>query len=106
MLELPAGGSNLITPVETFFGGSLIGLAVYYMLRCNGKITGIIGFINVVVSFKASIWKILWMLGLVESSILFKYLLPSYAFEERKNESLIYYGIVGLLIGLARKWMY
>jgi len=98
-MELPKG--NLITPVETFFGGSLIGLAAYYMLRCNGKITGISGLINSVVTLQNEPWKLLWLLGLIGSSALFKYYLPSYAFEPRKEENLlICYGIVGLLTGV------
>lgn len=80
-------------------GGALIGTAATLMLVFHGRVTGISGILSssLFPPYKDSLWRYLFLSGLVVGGLVFKFLLPdNFLITERP---LYIYIIAGLLVG-------
>lgn len=81
-------------------GGMLIGLAVSLMLLWNGRVTGISGIANGLLSYVKGdmAWRAAFIGGLVIGGITLKFTLPQ-AFQNFSERSLSMVAIAGLIVG-------
>lgn len=64
--------------INALFGGALIGVSVSLMLLWNGRVTGISGIINGVLSYTKGeyAWRVLFILGLIVGGLVLRVLRP------------------------------
>jgi len=82
------------------YGGMIIGLSVSLMLLYNGRVTGISGIVNGLLTPKAgdNLWRISFITGLFFGGILIKAFFPI-AFTGQLNTSTWTVVVAGLLVG-------
>ena len=97
------------TPLESSIGGLLIGSAASWAYLADGKITGISGILGPALrslgtcQLKESLWKWLFLLGLVLAALINLLLNGSFAFPAAMPFSALRYFLGGLCIGLGRR---
>ncbi|NUM59730.1 MAG: YeeE/YedE family protein [Bdellovibrionaceae bacterium] len=86
--------------IHAVVGGILIGIASSLMLVFNGRVTGIAGIYNGILSFvkKDTAWRVAFVLGLVTSGIIGFRLFPE-LFINQSGRSLVAIVVAGLLVG-------
>ena len=84
---------------NAFVGGSLIGLSATVMLVLHGRVTGISGIINATMTdnLKNSIWRILFISGLLAGGYFIAQFLPDHVYISKRP--LWIYAIADLLVG-------
>ena len=89
--------SQVVMPL---FGGALIGLSVTLMLILNGRVTGISGIANGLLTYVKGdmLWRGLFILGLVMGGVIHFATQPE-LFLNSSGRSLWFVGIGGLLVG-------
>ena len=99
----------VFTPLESSIGGLLIGSAASWAYLADGKITGISGILGPALrslgtcQLKESLWKWLFLLGLVLAALINLLLNGSFAFPAAMPFSALRYFLGGLCIGLGRR---
>lgn len=88
-------------PWLSLFGGMLLGISALLLLLINGKIAGISGILNGVVSPNAAerAWRILFLIGMAIGGLIGLYWL-GVAKPVLANTELWLYAIAGLLVGI------
>ncbi len=86
--------------LNSLVGGALIGVAVTLMLLFNGRVTGISGIISMSMSKpnKDSIWRWMFLAGLVLGGLLMQSLRPDF-FVNASNRSIGMAALAGVLVG-------
>lgn len=86
--------------LDALFGGVLIGIAVSLMLLWNGRVTGISGIINGIITPQKgdTQWRVLFVLGLFLGGIALNRLNPQ-VFENTTSSDAVVTIIAGLLVG-------
>ena len=87
--------------INALIGGAIIGGAVTLMLLFNGRVTGISGIINGLMTPKADggfLWRILFVLGLFSGGLVLNLFKPE-VFQSSLNTSMPQVIIAGLLVG-------
>ncbi len=84
----------------SLLGGVVIGVAVSLMLYLNGRVTGISGILNGALAPQKedTLWRILFVLGLVVGGFVLMYFRPS-AFLDASETALYQVTLAGLLVG-------
>jgi uncharacterized protein len=92
------------TPASALIGGMLIGLAASMLILLNGKIAGISGILGGLLSAKKNdtAWRLLFLLGLVISPIIYNLFYPLPSVTVTNNNFLII--AAGLLVGLGTRY--
>ena len=92
------------TPVSALLGGALIGLSVSLLLLLNGRMAGISGIMNGLLSVpkKEEIWRGLFLLGLVIGAVIFQ-LLTDDSLVLRKGYPILLIIIGGFLVGVGTR---
>ncbi|ODS04804.1 YeeE/YedE family protein [Vibrio scophthalmi] len=88
-------------PWLSLFGGMLLGMSALLLLLINGKVAGISGILNGVVSPNAGerTWRILFLIGMAIGGLIALYWL-GVAKPVLANTGLWLYAIAGLLVGI------
>ncbi len=86
--------------INALFGGGLIGISVSLMLLLNGRVTGISGIINGILSPAKGdfAWRILFVLGLLSGGLVTRIFNPS-SFSGALNSDTWTVLVAGLLVG-------
>lgn len=86
--------------INAIVGGLLIGVASSLMLIFNGRVTGIAGIVNGILTFpkKDTAWRVAFVAGLVLVGIIFYQVNPQY-FVNESGRSLPVVILAGLLVG-------
>lgn len=86
--------------ILALLGGAVIGLAVTVMLLFNGRVTGISGIINGILSFTPHdiFWRVAFVLGLLTGGIILSFSYP-HSFKGALELSSTNVAIAGLLVG-------
>jgi uncharacterized protein len=92
------------TPVQAFIGGMLIGGAAAILILFNGRIAGISGILAAFLHKKPDMagWRILFVIGLIISPLIFRLAAPLPIIEANKN--LLLLALAGLLVGLGTRF--
>ena len=92
------------TPVSALLGGALIGLSVSLLLLLNGRMAGISGIMNGLLSApkKEEIWRGLFLLGLVVGAVIFQ-LLTDDSLVLRKGYPILLIIMGGFLVGVGTR---
>lgn len=90
--------------LESFLGGSLIGLAAALLLIVNGRIAGVSGILGNAFAFKGFDrgWRFAFVLGLLLSGAVFYYISP-WRFELHSVANLFDYALAGILVGFGSR---
>jgi len=94
------------SPFSALIGGVLIGLSVVLLALFKGRIAGISGILGALMQFNNTpkdhyLWRILFILGLLLSSILYSLVLPLPTIQINNSvQSLI---LAGLMVGLGTR---
>lgn len=91
------------TPLTSTLGGVLIGLSAAILILLNGRIAGISGILgNILTAEKdEKSWRILFLLGLILSPIVFSPLLPLPPI--KMDVGILQIAIAGLLVGFGSR---
>lgn len=91
------------TPIQSFGGGILIGIAVSLLLIINGRIAGISGIIAGLLSrpSKDTIWRIIFLFGLLLAPISYQFNFTLPEINVEANGILLI--ISGLLVGIGTR---
>jgi uncharacterized membrane protein YedE/YeeE len=81
-------------------GGVLIGLSVSIMLLFNGRVTGISGIVNGILTPQKgdTIWRVAFTVGLISGGVILKLMNPN-IFSGELNTPLMWVVTAGLLVG-------
>lgn len=81
-------------------GGVLIGIAVSLMLLFNGRVTGVSGILNNLLSFKKSdrLWRFLFLLGLFVGGLVLHFFKPE-VFQGQLSIGVVPTVVAGVLVG-------
>lgn len=92
------------TPLSALVGGALIGLAAVLLLKLNGRIAGISGIANGVLSLQPGdrLWRLLFLVGLILGGVLYQ-LATGNVLVAREGFSLTHLAIAGLLVGFGTR---
>lgn len=92
------------TPISALLGGALIGLAAVMLLKFNGRIAGISGIANGVLSLQAGdrLWRALFLIGLVIGGLLYQ-LGSGTALVTREGFPLAQLALAGALVGFGTR---
>jgi uncharacterized membrane protein YedE/YeeE len=92
------------TPINSFAGGVLIGVAVSILILFNGKVAGISGILGGIIKFKTNdvSWRLLFLIGLLISHIIYSifFALPVVTMHSGNLTVLT----AGLLVGLGTRY--
>jgi len=93
-----------ITVINSLFGGMLIGAAASILILFNGKIAGISGILGGLLRPKKndSAWRVMFLLGLVISPIIYSMLHPLPTITVNANITTIV--IAGILVGIGTRY--
>lgn len=84
--------------IYALIGGVCIGIAATLMLYWNGRVTGISGIVNKLMSRRAGSWRWGFFAGLIAGGILLKFIAPE-VFVTSLNAPLWTVPVAGLLVG-------
>ena len=92
------------TPISALIGGALIGLAAVLLLRLNGRIAGISGIANGVLSPKAGdrSWRALFLVGLITGGLLYQTVAGT-TLITREGFSVAQLAVAGVLVGFGTR---
>ena len=92
------------TPVASFIGGTMIGLAAISLLFFTGRIGGISGIFGGLLSAKHgdTAWRVLFIAGLLSGGILMLLFHPQ-SLEFEINKSILAVAVAGLLVGIGAR---
>lgn len=92
------------TPFSALAGGALIGISVTLLLFFNGRIGGVSGIMNGVLSAPKQdrAWRLIFLAGLVLGAFIFQLLVPDFNIP-RRNYPLFLLGPGGFLIGFGTR---
>ncbi|MEZ8824351.1 YeeE/YedE family protein [Vibrio amylolyticus] len=90
-------------PLESLFGGMLLGVSATLLLLVRGKVAGISGIVGEFFSseFRENGWRVFFLLGMILSGLLltpFDFFLP-----ELLESNLIVIALAGVLVGFGTK---
>jgi len=93
-----------ITVINSLFGGMLIGAAASILILFNGKIAGISGILGGLLRPKKNdtAWRVMFLLGLVISPIIYSMLHPLPTITVNANITTIV--IAGILVGIGTRY--
>ena len=88
------------TIINALFGGLLIGVAVSLMLLFNGRVTGISGIVNGIITPQKgdTVWRIFFVLGLLLGGLILKILMPGSLLNTLPTSNGVIF-LAGLLVG-------
>lgn len=89
---------DTFTPVSALTGGALIGLAAALLILFNGRIAGISGILSGLMSSRPSLWRILFILGLILGSWLATVMSFPAPVAPKQPEWIL--ALAGILVGL------
>ena len=92
------------TPISALIGGALIGLAAVLLLRLNGRVAGISGIANGVLSAQAGdrSWRALFLIGLVVGGLMYQ-TISGVPLMTREGFSLAQLATAGVLVGFGTR---
>jgi len=92
------------TPFSAIVGGALIGLAAVLLLKFNGRIAGISGIVNGVMTRQSGdrMWRLMFVVGLVLGGFLYSKISGD-ALINRQDFSISLLMVAGLLVGFGTR---
>lgn len=95
-----------VIPWESLFGGILLGISATILLLVNGKIAGISGIMNGIMSPKKGdySWRLLFAVGMIAGGLI-SVLMLGVAVPSTANLSLGMVIAAGLLVGIGPDWV-
>ncbi len=92
------------TPWSALAGGALIGLAAVLLLKLNGRIAGISGILNGVLTLSQGdrLWRVLFIVGLIAGGFLYQ-TMTSTTLVTREGFSLAQLIAAGVLVGFGTR---
>ena len=92
------------TPVSALIGGGLIGLAAVLLLKLNGRIAGISGIANGLLTLSPGdrLWRALFLIGLIGGGYLYQ-AITAEPLITRQGFSLVLLSVAGLLVGFGTR---
>ena len=92
------------TPFSAFFGGTLIGVSILLLLLFNGRMAGISGIMNGLLTSgnTGRSWRGLFLVGLILGGLLFEMLIPDF-YLPRQNYPILLVALGGFLVGFGTR---
>ena len=92
------------TPVSALVGGALIGIAAVLLLRLNGRIAGISGIVNGMITTKPGdrLWRLMFVIGLIVGGYAYQ-AITGQALVGREGFSILQLALAGLLVGFGTR---
>lgn len=92
------------TPLQSFIGGLLIGVAVWILLLFCGRVAGISGILGGVLSRTATdkSWRVAFLVGILISPIIYQLITPLPESEIAASQPVLI--IAGLLVGIGTRY--